>query len=114
MKKIKFTLLITLLVFLSSCDMTYDFKPGEDIYVGYWENPVAYINVSSNGKFSYKREEGGTKVSISGAIKSIGEENIIVDVLVTESTFKIDEAPYLNENGNWEMTVDGRKYLKIE
>jgi len=112
MKKIIPFLLITLL--FVSCDTTYEFKTEEEkAFVGSWVNPYASILISPEGKFAYKLEKPGKKVTMNSNIKRFEEGKLIINMFVTESEFTLDSKPTLNSEGNWEMTVDGRRYIKV-
>lgn len=104
--------LIAVILFLSSCNLTYDFKTEEEKnFVGTWSNPNAKIVISPDGKFSYKLEEPGKTVTMNSNIERIEEDKLVINMFVTESEFKIDQAPFLNEKGQWEMKIDGRTYF---
>lgn len=112
---VKYLFALLVLILFTACDMSYEFKTEEEKnFIGTWINPNARITISPKGLFSYNLEEPGKTVTMNTVIERIESDKVVVNLLVTESVFDVNSKPFLNSQGFWEMTIDGRKYTRFE
>ncbi len=80
-------------------------------YIGDWENDDVTLLIGRDRSVHYKKKSGSSTKSIDGTLKGIENGNIVVKAAFLEVKIKIDAEPEEDE-GIWEMTVDGEELTK--
>ena len=106
----KFVLPMILLLLLSAC--ADPLPPDRLNYVGEWQSKEMVLVILADGSVSYKRLKKGATVSVNGPLKEFVGDDFVVGVLFVTTTFDVSEPPR-EINGEWSMTVDGAKLIRI-
>jgi len=96
--------LLLLTVFLAGCGKPV--PPDKTDYVGEWSSLEMHLLITPDGSVRYRRLRGGMETSISGPLRGFEGNDFIVGLPLLSTTFVVSTPPY-NENGTWEMVVDG-------
>lgn len=80
-------------------------------YIGDWESDDTVLQIGRDRSVHYKKKTGSTTKSVDGTLKGIENGNIVVKAAFLEVKFKIDAEPE-EEEGIWEMTIDGEELTK--
>lgn len=75
-------------------------------YVGVWEGPDVFLEITADGRVSYERRRGSGNVSIQAPIRRFEGDDFVVGFGPFSTTFKVSAPPRLDGN-RWTMVVDG-------
>ena len=82
-------------------------------FVGVWKAVSMNITITEDGSVEYKRiRQGVTKSFSGGRVIKINPDSLVVKVLLSETTFAVNQAPY-QVDGKWKMTLDGVELERI-
>ena len=82
-------------------------------YAGTWQNDDSSIQlvISKLGQMQYREYRDANNYTVlSGPIRSFNRQKILFGFGPFSKEFMISQAPHLNSNGIWSMTING-EYL---
>ena len=108
-KSLKLFILVVLAILLSSCGIPV---PADKMnYVGEWEGPGIYLQITADGRVKYKRIQKGMTKSLEAPIRRFEKDDFVVGIPGMSTTFMVNTPPY-KEHGQWKMVVDGNTLIK--
>lgn len=83
----------------------------EEPYIGDWEGDGMTLLIGKDRSVHYKKTSGGSTKTVDGTLKGIENGNIVVKAAFVEVKLAVDAEPE-EEEGIWEMTVEGEELTK--
>ena len=75
-------------------------------YAGLWQGKDMVLQITADGRVSYRRQHGSASTSINAPLKAFVANGFVVGVGFMTTTFEVTQPPH-QENGVWVMEVDG-------
>jgi len=108
MTKTVIAVLFLMTALIAGCVDKTPLTDEQKVYAGKWViNDGTWLQIYNDGGANF---ESGSK-SVSGGASTFSNNTIHIELMGIGNTFKIDKAPAENE-GRWEMTLDGSVYVK--
>lgn len=83
----------------------------EEPYIGDWESDDMTLLIGRDRSVHYKKKSGGSTKTVDGTLKGIDGHNIVIKAAFLEVKLSVDAEPE-EEEGIWEMTVEGEELTK--
>jgi len=83
----------------------------EEPYIGDWEGDGMTLLIGRDRSVHYKKTSGGSTKTVDGTLKGIEGGKIVVKAAFLEVKLDVDAEPE-EEEGIWEMTVEGEELTK--
>lgn len=81
-------------------------------YVGEWRAADMSLRISRDGRVEYRRTQGKSKTSIEGPLQSFDGDDFTVGISFMTTSFDVSAPPH-EDNGEWNMTVDGVRLKRV-
>jgi hypothetical protein len=81
------------------------------VYAGQWRSPTMSLLITESGNVNYRRVDGNTSESVNGPLQAFEGSNFVVGVGPVKTTFVVSMPPR-EDDGAWEMTIDGVELTK--
>jgi len=96
---------------LGGCDVEAKPLPeGKKDYAGTWAGQDMKLAITQAGRVDYER--GST--SVQAPIQKFEGDDFTVGAFGLSTTFDVEEAPHLADDGTWQMKVDGVELVRID
>lgn len=96
---------------LGGCDVEANPLPeGKKDYAGTWAGQDMKLVIAPGGRVDYER--GST--SVQAPIQKFEGDDFTVGAFGLSTTFDVEEAPHLADDGTWQMKVDGVDLVRID
>ena len=110
MKTTIFIVLLALL--LTACSQSIPEDKSD--YIGVWQKEgEATLVILADGLCTYRHSKDSQNISVSGPIKEFDGNDFIVGILSNSKRFTVTEPPN-NDNGSWQMVVEGIRFTKVK
>jgi len=89
--------------------------PENPEYVGHWHSDTGVdLVISDNGMLNYENTSGGMSKTLEMPIQSWTETGFEAGIGVVNTPFVVSSPPEQQDDGSWQMTVDGVVLTRIE
>lgn len=112
MRRLASATLLSAVLLLSACK-GQPLPADKADYAGHWRGGTVNLVIYPEGRVEYVRQEGKSKVEISGPLQGFIDDDFVVGVMVVKTTFDVQEPPH-EVDGIWVMNVDGVELTRIE
>ena len=111
-------------LFISACSQNDTPLDGHENYIGTWQNAQSELIIHPSGHVNYKHQEHTEKsianqtfndakqTNFTAPITSFNAQSFRIGQDQLNHEFKIDQAPYQDEQGHWKMTLNGESYTR--
>lgn len=104
MRHVRVLVPILLLILLAACAI--EVPQAKSAYVGYWAGEGMTLQISRDGRVTFKRFKQGASTKIDAPLKAFIGDDFEVGIGPMATVFEVSSPPR-EIDGVWRMTVDG-------
>lgn len=102
-----------------ACTQNSPLLKGHEDYLGTWQNEHSELVIRPSGDVTYQHQEhteksianetfsGMRQADIKARVSSFGDHSFTIGQNDLSHQFRIDRAPYRDDQGHWKMSING-------